>query len=141
MTFWGEQKGPFKLLDTLMEETSLPFNSHTDEHPIRNNVKHCLRKISDGHYSVVVKVLTSFEIASNTPKTGDFIEKKHSQTPLPNLPCYFHAKSSFLINTETIHHCIKFFPKGTFYGRDGLRSQHLLDAFCGAESTLKKSFL
>lgn len=36
---------------------------------------------------------------------------------------------------------IKLFPKETYCGRDGLRTQHLLDALCGEESVVAKDLL
>ncbi|KAD5960586.1 hypothetical protein E3N88_12058 [Mikania micrantha] len=40
-----------------------------------------------------------------------------------------------------VFNCITSFPKGTSCGRDGLRAQHILDAFCGEGSAITNGLL
>nr|GEV52463.1 putative reverse transcriptase domain-containing protein [Tanacetum cinerariifolium] len=93
--------------ETLVESTSHMLDVDDEVLDLsERNLKHCRRKICDGHYIAAVRVLYS----SNTP-----IDHHH------------------LIASETVVlDRIKSFPRGTSCGRDGLRAQHLLDCLSGA---------
>ncbi|GKA96543.1 hypothetical protein Tco_0818638, partial [Tanacetum coccineum] len=78
------------------------------------NIKQCLRKVADGHFTAAVKVLSSSGIA---PYCDDTIKA---------LECLC---------------CIKSFPNGTSCGRDGLMAQHILDALCGEWSATATDLL
>lgn len=112
LTTWNELGGPFKLLDTLFEETSCPPSLNLDEIPKRDNMKQCLRKISDGHYSAAVKVLTSSGIAPNTPQTRLLLQWKHphaSALTLPTFPC---IENSILVNHDSVSIALNLSLKG-----------------------------
>ncbi|GKB88383.1 hypothetical protein Tco_0960655 [Tanacetum coccineum] len=84
-----------------------------------NNIRQCLRKVADGHFTTAVKVF--FLLA---------LEAKHPYKPPTSMPSITFSKPPLVAEIDSIFCCIKSFPKGTSYGIDGLRAQHILDALC-----------
>ncbi|GJR26184.1 putative reverse transcriptase domain-containing protein [Tanacetum coccineum] len=84
--------------------------SGSDSSTMGTNVKQCLRKVSNGHFTAAVKVLCSLGVAPFEP-------------PL-------------VVDIDNVLGCIQSFPKRTSCGRDGLRAQHILDALCGEGSAI-----
>ncbi|GJR38451.1 putative reverse transcriptase domain-containing protein [Tanacetum coccineum] len=89
--------------------------SGSDSSTVGTNVKQCLRKVSDWHFTAAVKVLCSSGVAPFEP-------------PL-------------VVDVDSVLGCIQSFPKGTSCGRDGLRAKHILDALCGEGSAIVVGFL
>ncbi|GJX82132.1 hypothetical protein Tco_0331613 [Tanacetum coccineum] len=85
--------------------------SGSDSSTVGTNVKQCLRKVSDGHFTTAVKVLCSLGVAPFSTDTLTALLAKHPIPPPPVMP-------------------------GTSCGRDGLRAQHILDALCGEGSAI-----
>ncbi|GJX10371.1 hypothetical protein Tco_0200230 [Tanacetum coccineum] len=67
-------------------------------------------KVSDGHFTASVK---------------------HPILPPPVMPVSLPSEPPLVVDVDNVLGCIQSFPKGTSCGRDGLRAQHILDAFCG----------
>lgn len=75
-------------------------------------------EISDGHNSAAIKVLASSVVALDTPNTRLLLKKKTPSGTFSTMPRFFYAESPLLTNVETIHCCIKSFPKRICCGRD-----------------------
>ncbi|XP_076885642.1 uncharacterized protein LOC143535209 [Bidens hawaiensis] len=57
------------------------------------------------------------------------------------MPVSLLSEPPLVVDEDSVLGCIKSFPKGTSCGRDGLRVQHILDAFCGEGSTIAVGLL
>ncbi|KAK1411384.1 hypothetical protein QVD17_37932 [Tagetes erecta] len=98
------------------------------------NIKQCLRKVTDGHYTAAVKVLCSSGVAPAGEDTLSALIDKHPMVDPPTMPSVVQSDPALRVDVDCVLECIKTFPKGTSCGRDGLRAQHILDAFCGQGS-------
>ncbi|GJR36639.1 hypothetical protein Tco_1212323 [Tanacetum coccineum] len=105
------------------------------------NIKQCLRKVADGHFTAAVKVLSSSGVAPYCDDTIKSLEAKHPYKPLPSMPSIIFFKPPLVVEIDSVFSCIKSFPKGTLCGRDGLRAQHILDALCGEGSATTTDLL
>ncbi|CAL1406214.1 unnamed protein product [Linum trigynum] len=85
----------------------------------------CRRKICDGNYKVVVRVLSSSGVA---PLVA--LQYKHPVASSPSLPTLpvDHLVSSSLLFLDMI----RSFSRGTSCERDGFRAQHLMDYLGGS---------
>ncbi|KAJ0441227.1 hypothetical protein HanIR_Chr16g0795271 [Helianthus annuus] len=106
-----------------------------------SNVKQCLRKDADGHFTAAVKVLCSSGVAPHDKKTMKALVDKHPCMTPTTMPAFLPSEPHLVAETDSVLGCIKSFPKGTSCGRDGLRAQHLLDALCGEGSVISVSLL
>ncbi|KAL6499220.1 hypothetical protein OROHE_026248 [Orobanche hederae] len=106
-----------------------------------SNVRQCLRKVADGHFTAVVKVLCSSGVAPYSDDTMEALEAKHPLTPPPAMPSTVFSEPPLVASIDTVLGCVKSFPKGTSCGRDGLRAQHILDALCGEGSAIATDLL
>ncbi|GJW86378.1 putative reverse transcriptase domain-containing protein [Tanacetum coccineum] len=95
-----------------------------------SNIKQCLRKVADGHFTAAVKVLSSSGVAPYCDDTIKALEAKHPYKPPPSMPSITFSEPPLVAEIDSVFCCIKSFPKGTSCGRDGLRAQHILDALC-----------
>ncbi|GJT77030.1 hypothetical protein Tco_1043755 [Tanacetum coccineum] len=57
------------------------------------------------------------------------------------MPSITFSEPSLVAEIDSVFSCIKSFPKGTSYGIDGLRAQHILDALCGEGSATATDLL
>ena len=105
-----------------------------------SNIKQCLRKVGDGHFTAAIKVLCSSGVAPLEDSTMKALIDKHPVVPPPSLPSGTFTQPALTVDAECVIGCVKSFPKGTSCGRDGLRAQHLLDALSG-EGTATSSGL
>nr|GEV06728.1 auxilin-like protein [Tanacetum cinerariifolium] len=115
--------------------------SGSDRATVGTNVKQCLRKVSDGHFTAAVKVLCSSGVAPFGTDTLSALLAKHPILPPPVMPGSLPSEPPLVVDVDTVLGCIQSFPKGTSCGRDGLRPQHLLDAFCGEGSAIAVGLL
>nr|GEX35433.1 putative reverse transcriptase domain-containing protein [Tanacetum cinerariifolium] len=105
------------------------------------NIKQCLRKVSDGHFTAAVKVLSSSGVASYCDDTIKSLEAKHPYKPPPSMHSITFSEPPLVAEIDSVFSCIKSFPKGTSCGRDGLRAQHILDELCGEGSATATDLL
>ncbi|GJU04921.1 hypothetical protein Tco_1121351 [Tanacetum coccineum] len=105
------------------------------------NIKQCLRKVADGHFTAVVKVLSSSGLAPYCDDTIKALEAKHPYKPPPTMPSNTFSEPPLVAEIDCVFGCIKSFPEGTSCGRDGLRAQHILDALCGEGSATATDLL
>ncbi|CAL1381161.1 unnamed protein product [Linum trigynum] len=95
------------------------------------NLWQCQRKICDGHYTVVVRVLSSSSIAPYSKATLVTLHDKHPVTPSPSLPTLAMDHHPLVSSSAVVLDMIMSFPRGTSCGRDGFWAQHLMDCLDG----------
>ncbi|GKA48469.1 putative reverse transcriptase domain-containing protein, partial [Tanacetum coccineum] len=105
------------------------------------NIKQCLRKVADGHFTAAVKVLSSSGVAPYCEDTIKALKAKHPYKPPPSMPSIAFSEPPLVAEIDSVFSCIKSFPKGTSCGRDGLRAQNILDALCGEGSATATDLL
>ncbi|MFS8014296.1 hypothetical protein Hanom_Chr15g01342921 [Helianthus anomalus] len=104
------------------------------------NIKQCLRKVRDGHFTAAVKVLCSSGVAPFGESTMKALIDKHPVVPPPSFPSNPIVQPTVIAAEDCVLKCIQSFPRGTSCGRDGMRAQHLLDAI-GCEGSVSFSGL
>ncbi|GJS42882.1 putative reverse transcriptase domain-containing protein [Tanacetum coccineum] len=82
--------------------------------------------------SVLVRVLSSFDVALYSEATLEDLKTKHPFYPTPSLPHIPTDHHHLIASSIVVLDRIKSFPRGTSCGRDGLRAQHLMDCLSGA---------
>ncbi|KAC9715903.1 hypothetical protein E3N88_45346 [Mikania micrantha] len=145
LTVWKDGSGFDDLVSSLLdsvEETGAPKGEcRREEDKERGpNIKRCLQKVRDGHFTAAVKVLCSSGVAPLGDSTLKALIDKHPVVPPPSLPSNPLAQPTLVVDGECVLKCIRSFPKGTSCGRDGMRAQHLLDAV-GGEGSITSSGL
>ncbi|GJV99490.1 hypothetical protein Tco_1554742 [Tanacetum coccineum] len=115
--------------------------SGSDSSTVGTNVKQCLRKVSNGHFTAAVKVLCSSGVAPFGMDTLTALLAKHPILPPPVMPGSLPSEPPIVVDVDSVLGCIQSFPKGTSCGRDGLRAQHILDALCGEGSAIAVGLL
>ncbi|KAK1422142.1 hypothetical protein QVD17_25051 [Tagetes erecta] len=144
---WGSSDGFAELISSLFAQTSGATSCRdelglgSDSSKVSSNVKQCLRKVADGHFTAAVKVLCSSGVAPFDKNTVKALVAKHPTRPPPTMPVSLLSEPALVVDADSVLSCIKSFPKGTSCGRDGLRAQHILDAFCGEGSAIAGGLL
>ncbi|KAJ0770727.1 putative reverse transcriptase domain, exostosin [Helianthus annuus] len=144
---WGKEDGIFMLVKNIFDSPTVGSLGprgvdNPEESSVSNtNVRQCLRKVADGHFTAAVKVLCSSGVAPYNDNTIQALEAKHPYREPPSIPGTIYSESPFVAEVDSVLCCIKSFPKGTSCGRDGLRAQHILDAFCGEGSAIATDLL
>ncbi|KAL6533604.1 hypothetical protein OROHE_013437 [Orobanche hederae] len=141
LAIWGESGGTQQLIKEVLQ---IPQHggfkgSEADDKETDNrltNVSTCLPKVADGHFTAAAKAISSSGVVPNNVETWKALEDKHLTMPPPCMPTIPLHEAPLLAEEGIVLSCIKSFPKGTSCGKDGLRAQHLLDAFCGEGSTI-----
>ncbi|GKA31015.1 hypothetical protein Tco_0717320 [Tanacetum coccineum] len=134
--------GSFQLLSETLAESS-PTVSDVDDDDLdlgERNIKHCKRKICDGHYTIVVRVLSSSGVAPYSEATLEDLKTKHPFRPAPSLPHVPIDHHHLIASSTVVLDRIKSFPHGTSCGQDGLRAQHLMDYLSGANVVVSDEF-
>ncbi|KAJ0549002.1 hypothetical protein HanIR_Chr08g0390151 [Helianthus annuus] len=145
LTIWKDGSGfdelVSSLLDSVGEAGTLRRECRTEGDKDKDpNIKQCIRKVRDGHFTAAVKVLSSSGVAPLCDSTLKALIDKHPVVAPPSLPPNPHAHPTLVVDDECVLKCIRSFPKGTSCGRDGMRAQHLLDAI-GGEGSMASSGL
>ncbi|GKC73046.1 putative reverse transcriptase domain-containing protein, partial [Tanacetum coccineum] len=71
------------------------------------NIKQCLRKVADGHFTTAVKVLSSSGVAPYCDDTIKALEAKHPNKPPPSMPSITFSEASPLSGgAEAILHSV-----------------------------------
>ncbi|GJS30978.1 hypothetical protein Tco_0491598 [Tanacetum coccineum] len=86
------------------------------------NIKQCLRKVADGHFTAAVKVLSSSGVAPYCDDIIKALEAKHPYKPPSSMPSITFSEPPLVAEIDSVFSCIKSFPKSTSCGRDGLRA-------------------
>ncbi|PWA88499.1 hypothetical protein CTI12_AA120320 [Artemisia annua] len=95
------------------------------------NIRQCLRKVADGHFTAATKVLSSSGVAPYCDDTIKTLEAKHPYNQPASMPSNTFSKPPFVAEIDSVFGCIKSFPKGISCRRDGFRAQHILVVLCG----------
>ncbi|GJY05783.1 hypothetical protein Tco_0371723 [Tanacetum coccineum] len=130
---WGMPGGSLQILRETLAESS-PTLSHGDDEDVdlgERNIKQCKRKIFDGHYTAVVRVLSFSGVTPYSDATLEDLKTKHPSKPAPSLPHIPLDHLHLIASQSVVLDRIKSFPRGTSCGRDGLRAQHLIDCLSG----------
>nr|GEV91865.1 putative reverse transcriptase domain-containing protein [Tanacetum cinerariifolium] len=96
------------------------------------NITQCKRKISDRHYTVAVRVLSSFGVAPYSDATLEDLKIKHPFKHAPSLPHIPFDHHHLIASSIVVLDRIKSFPRGISCGRDSLRAQYLIDYLIGS---------
>ncbi|XP_026396007.1 uncharacterized protein LOC113290640 [Papaver somniferum] len=99
------------------------------------------KKLSYGHYTTEIRILSSNGVAPSTPDTLHDLQQKHPYAPPPRIHADSIADVSLSVDTKVVLQAVKRFPKGTSCGRDGLSAQHLLDALSGAAAAVSNKLI
>nr|GFB64570.1 putative reverse transcriptase domain-containing protein [Tanacetum cinerariifolium] len=92
----------------------------------------CKKKICDGHYTVVVRVLSSSGVAPYNNGTLEDLKAKHPFKPAPSLPHISIVHHHLIDSPIVVLDRIKSFPCSTSCRRDRLRAQYLMNCLIRA---------
>ncbi|GKD66850.1 hypothetical protein Tco_1308958, partial [Tanacetum coccineum] len=105
------------------------------------NIKQYLRKVTDEHFTAAVKVLSSFSVAPYSDDTIKALEAKHPYKSPSSMPNITFSEPPLVAEIDSVFGYIKSFLQGSLCGRDGLRTQHILDALCEEGSATAMNIL
>ncbi|KAL6505583.1 hypothetical protein OROHE_022962 [Orobanche hederae] len=77
---WRDTDGAAKLVASVLESSTVTRMEEKDK-KLNSNVKQCLRKVADGHFTAAVKVLGSSGVAPYNEHTIKALEEKHPYRP------------------------------------------------------------
>ncbi|XP_026383845.1 uncharacterized protein LOC113279368 [Papaver somniferum] len=112
--------------------TKSKFSGHKDNQ-VDANLRLCRRKLGQGSYTTVIRVLTSSGVAPLSDNTLVDLKLKHPYAPPPTLPTAPNEVVAATASSDMVLSRIQSFPKGTSCGRDGLHAQHFLDVLSGSD--------
>ncbi|GJR85890.1 hypothetical protein Tco_0209901 [Tanacetum coccineum] len=119
--------------ETLAESVSPMLDLDEEDLDLtERNLKQCKRKIYDGHYTTVVRVLSSYGVAPYNDATLQELKAKHPFKSAPSLPDTHIDRHPLIASQDVVLDRLKSFPRGTSCGCDGLRAQHLMDCLSRA---------
>ncbi|GJV14006.1 hypothetical protein Tco_1359329 [Tanacetum coccineum] len=131
---WGVPGGSLQLVRETLAESAPPMLDldGLDHDLTEQNLKQCKRKICDGYYIAAMRVLSSSGVAPYNDVTLQELKTKHPFMFAPSLPDLHIDHHPLIASQDVVLDKIKSFPRGTSYGYDGLRAQHLMDCLSGA---------
>ncbi|XP_026421300.1 uncharacterized protein LOC113317402 [Papaver somniferum] len=140
---WREPNGCLTLISRLLELPKRQQPSKLKSKQLQDSatLDACRKKLSNGHYTAAIRVLSSNGVAPCTEVTISELSDKHPPAPPPTIPDDPIPCDAIKVDTVSVLKAIKSFPKGTSCGRDGLRAQHLFDAMSGAANTVADELL
>lgn len=140
---WKESNGCVHIVEKLLaaSKKSQQVSKPNKMRKHNSNVQACKKKLSHGHYTAAVRVLSSGGVTPNTAETLHELRQKHPSAPPPIIPSENVGVAVLSVDSKTVLDAIKSFPKGTSCGRDGLRAQHLLDDLSGAAAAVGDDLL
>nr|KAJ0205910.1 hypothetical protein LSAT_V11C500229180 [Lactuca sativa] len=133
---WGKEDGISTLVKNILDNLEVGAMGQVggilqkESTSSNTNIRQCLRKVADGHFTAAVKVLCSSAVAPYNSDTIKVLEDKHPFMPPLSTPSPIIYEPPLVADFDCVFGCIKSFPKGTSCGRDGLQAQHILDALC-----------
>ena len=66
------------------------------------NIKQCLHKVSNGHFTTVVKVLCSSGVAPHSEEMVKALEAKHPFKPPPSKPSTSFCEPPLVVDVELL---------------------------------------
>jgi hypothetical protein len=108
---WRETNGLAKLVDRVLGSYRHgqgygKDNIEEENHKMDTNIKQCLRKVADGHFAAVVKVLGSSEVAPCNEDTMKILGDKHPYNPPLSMPTTMFLEAPLVADVDTILGCI-----------------------------------
>nr|GEW25996.1 zinc finger, CCHC-type [Tanacetum cinerariifolium] len=144
---WGKDDGVTMLVKSMLDGSgSVPLSQGggdlLKEGTTGNtNIRQCLRKVADVHFTAAMKVLSSSGVAPYCDDTIKALEAIHPYKPPLSMSSNTFSEPLLVAEIDSVVGRIKSFPKGTLCRRDGLRAQHILDVICGEGSATAKNLL
>ncbi|GJT26270.1 hypothetical protein Tco_0906545 [Tanacetum coccineum] len=117
LAMWGKDDGITTLVKSILDGSALGSfgqggGDFLEEGATSNtNIKQCLRKVADGHFTVAVKVLSSSGVAPYCDDTIKSLEAKHPYKPPPSMPSITFSEPPIVEEIDSVFSCIKSFPK------------------------------
>lgn len=120
---WKEPNGCLPLVQQLLDAHKDVQRSrkHCKKKP-KTNVEACRKKLSYGHYTDAIRILSSNGVAPNNEDTLHELQQKHPHAAPPIIPPGEIDCAPISVDSKEVLKAIRSFPKGTSCGRDGLRA-------------------
>ena len=103
---WGTEDGIAKLVKYLVDNARLEQQDKKEEYiqekrtPGSTNVRQCLRKVADGHFTAAVKVLCSSWVAPFGGDPTKALEDKHPYKPPPSIPSTIFSEPPLIVDVH-----------------------------------------
>ncbi|GKB63897.1 hypothetical protein Tco_0920083 [Tanacetum coccineum] len=117
LAMWGKDDGITTLVKSILDGSALGSfgqggGDFLEEGTTGNtNIKQCLRKVADGHFTAAVKVLSSSGVAPYCDDTIKALEAKHPYKPPPSMPSITFSEPPLVAEIDSVFSCVKSFPK------------------------------
>ncbi|GJU44937.1 putative reverse transcriptase domain-containing protein, partial [Tanacetum coccineum] len=114
---WGKDDGITTLVKSMLDGSWLGSlgqggGDFMEERTTSNtNIKQCLRKVADGHFTAAVKVLSSSGLAPYCDDTIKALEAKHPYKPPPTMPSNTFSEPPLVAEIDCVFGCIQSFLK------------------------------
>ncbi|KAK2455796.1 hypothetical protein QL285_003218 [Trifolium repens] len=107
---WRETNGLAKLVDRVLGSYRHgqgygKDNIEEENHKMDTNIKQCLRKVADGHFTAAIKVLGSSGVAPYNEDTMKILGDKHPYMPPPSVPTTLFSEAPLVVDVDTIFRC------------------------------------
>ena len=122
---WGTEDGIAKLVKNLVDNARLEQQDKKEEYirekrtPGSTNVRQCLCKVADGHFTAAVKVLCSSGVTPFGGDTTKALEDKHPYKPPPSMPNTIFSEPPLVVDVDNVLWGIKSFLKVPRVGETG----------------------
>ncbi|MCI72591.1 hypothetical protein A2U01_0093854, partial [Trifolium medium] len=73
---------------------------------MNTNIKQCLRKVADGHFTADVKVLGSSGVAPYNEVTMKFLKEKHPYRRPPSAPTTMLVEAPLVVEVDIVLKCV-----------------------------------
>ncbi|GAU47853.1 hypothetical protein TSUD_404300 [Trifolium subterraneum] len=89
-------------------------NIEEETQKMTTNIKQCLHKVADGHFTAAVKVFGSSGVAPYNEDTMKILGDKYPYKPPPSVSTTLFSEAPLVVDVDTVFRCITSFPKGTW---------------------------
>nr|GEX88243.1 hypothetical protein [Tanacetum cinerariifolium] len=116
----GEDYGIKTLVKSILDGSALGSFGHgggdfLEKRATKNtNIKSCLHKVIDGHFTTAMKMLSSLGVVLYCDDTNKALEAKHPYNLPPSVPSITFFEPPFAAKIDSVFSCIKLFPKGRY---------------------------
>nr|GEU42158.1 RNA-directed DNA polymerase, eukaryota [Tanacetum cinerariifolium] len=113
----GAEDIQFGLLNSCLANLLLPQmrDRWRESHVGGSKEEMCLCKVADGHFTTVVKVLSSSGVALYCDDTIKALEAKHPFKSPPSIPSVTFSEPFLVAEIDSVFSCLKSFPKAGRY--------------------------
>ncbi|GJV30453.1 putative reverse transcriptase domain-containing protein [Tanacetum coccineum] len=108
LAIWGKYDGITTLVKSILDGSALGSfgqggGDFLEEGATGNtNIKQCLRKVADGHFTAAVKVISSSGVAPYCNDTIKALEAKHPYKPPPSMPSITFSKPPLVAKIDSV---------------------------------------